>query len=79
MVAVMARKAEADASSRRESDREVTTIKVYRSLAKTITQLAHLRDVNQQDLMDQYAKLLVDDLLVAMATRKKELRGNRQD
>jgi len=75
MVALMAKKSKpGSVPPPRDDDGEVTTVKVYRRLARTITQLAKLRGINQQDLMEQYRKRIEEDFLAAMTNRGAELR-----
>jgi hypothetical protein len=63
----------------RDDDGEITTVKVYRRLARTITQLAKFRNKNQQDLLEEYRKKFEDDLFAAMANRQAEIREDRQE
>jgi len=53
---------------------DVTTVKCYVRMRKTITQLAGLLDVNQQDVLARYEKFMDEDLRALMARRLDELK-----
>jgi hypothetical protein len=72
VVAIMAKKG----LPARKDDDATTTVKAYRRLARAISQLAALRDENQQDVLQRYAKIIEDDLSSVLATRQRELKGN---
>lgn len=52
-----------------------TNVKCYVRVARKITQLASLLDVNQADILAQYEKPITDALLAEMARRASEIRG----
>lgn len=80
MVAGMAKRtARAETPPPRPDDQNVTTVKAYKRLARMITQLASLRDENQQDVLNRYSKQIEEDLLAELANRQTEIRGSRKD
>lgn len=56
---------------------DVTTVKARKGVAKMISQLGSLLDINQQDVLDRYAKHIEDDLSAALAKRQAEIARRR--
>lgn len=63
----------------RADDGAITSVKCFKRLARMITQLGHLRDKTQQEVMETYASRIEEDLLRELARRQTEIRSSRRD